>query len=75
MEYNPDSPDEESIDASSHQRYAQIKDDVREEIIRQVFVLGKKVKQVAEELKVNASSAKNVIAIYKREGRIEKKKT
>ena len=33
------------------------------------------MKEVAEELKVNTSSAKNVIAIYKREGRIEKKKT
>ena len=35
---------------------------------------GKKVKEAAQRCKVNLSSAKNVVAIYKREGRIKKKK-
>ena len=43
-------------------------------IIEMVIGQGKKVKEAAHRCKVNLSSAKNVVAIYKREGRIKKKK-
>lgn len=43
-------------------------------IIFEVTVLGNKLKTICEKLNINVSSAKNVLAIYKKEGRIEKKK-
>uniref|UniRef100_A0A7S3KU85 Uncharacterized protein n=1 Tax=Euplotes crassus TaxID=5936 RepID=A0A7S3KU85_EUPCR len=54
--------------------YAKINDDIRKEIILRVTLQGQKLKSVCEQLNINVSSAKNVLAIYKKEGRIEKKK-
>ena len=54
--------------------YEKINDDIRKKIIFEVTVVGNKLKTVCEKLNINVSSAKNVLAIYKKEGRIEKKK-
>lgn len=54
--------------------YEKINDDIRKEIIIRVTLQGQKLKTVCEHLNINVSSAKNVLAIYKKEGRIEKKK-
>lgn len=54
--------------------YEKINDDIRKKIIFEVTVLGNKLKTICEKLNINVSSAKNVLAIYKKEGRIEKKK-
>ena len=54
--------------------YEKINDEIRKHIIFEVTVLGNKLKSVCEKLNINVSSAKNVLAIYKKEGRIEKKK-
>jgi hypothetical protein len=54
--------------------YEKIDDDMRKKIIFEVTVLGNKLKTICEKLNINVSSAKNVLAIYKKEGRIEKKK-
>lgn len=54
--------------------YAKINDEIRKKIIFEVTVLGNKLKTICEKLNINVSSAKNVLAIYKKEGRIEKKK-
>lgn len=54
--------------------YEKINDEIRKKIIFRVTVLGEKLKTVWEKLQINVSSAKNVLAIYKKEGRIEKKK-
>ena len=51
-----------------------INDDIRKKIIYEVTVLGNKLKTVCDQLHINVSSAKNVLAIYRKEGRIEKKK-
>ena len=55
-------------------RYAKIDDESRKAIIFEVIHLGSSVRAVSHKLGVNMSSAKNVISIYKKEGRIEKKK-
>ena len=55
-------------------RYAKIDDEFRKIIIFEVIHLGSSVRAVSEKLGINVSSAKNVISIYKKEGRIEKKK-
>lgn len=47
---------------------------MRKAIIFEVMVLGSTVKAVSEKYGLNVSSAKNVLSIYKKEGRIEKKK-
>lgn len=54
--------------------YEKINDDIRKEIIVRVTIQQQKLKTVCEHLNINVSSAKNVLAIYKKEGRIEKKK-
>jgi hypothetical protein len=54
--------------------YEKINDEIRKKIIFEVTVLGNKLKNICEKLNINVSSAKNVLAIYKKEGRIEKKK-
>lgn len=54
--------------------YEKINDEIRKKIIFEVTVLGNKLKTICEKLNINVSSAKNVLAIYKKEGRIEKKK-
>ena len=54
--------------------YEKINDEIRKRIIFEVTVLGNKLKSIWERLNINVSSAKNVLAIYKKEGRIEKKK-
>ena len=54
--------------------YEKINDEIRKKIIFEVTVLGHKLKTICEKLNINVSSAKNVLAIYKKEGRIEKKK-
>ncbi|CAI2382067.1 unnamed protein product [Moneuplotes crassus] len=54
--------------------YEKINDEIRKEIILRVTLQGQKLKTVCEQLNINVSSAKNVLAIYKKEGRIEKKK-
>lgn len=54
--------------------YEKINDEIRKKIIFRVTVLGNKLKTICEELNINVSSAKNVLAIYKKEGRVEKKK-
>lgn len=54
--------------------YEKINDEIRKKIIFEVTVLGNKLKTICDKLNINVSSAKNVLAIYKKEGRIEKKK-
>lgn len=54
--------------------YEKINDEIRKKIIFEITVLGNKLKTVCRNLNINVSSAKNVLAIYKKEGRIEKKK-
>ena len=43
-------------------------------IIHEVIANGRKLRKVCESIGVNVSSGKNIIAIYKREGRVLKKK-
>ena len=54
--------------------YEKLNDEIRKKIIFEVTVLGNKLKDIWERLNINVSSAKNILAIYKKEGRIEKKK-
>ena len=71
-----DSAEEHSsrVGGRRSKRYAKIDDESRKTIIFEVIHLGSSVRTVSEKLGVNVSSAKNVISIYKKEGRIEKKK-
>jgi hypothetical protein len=54
-------------------KYFKIEDDLRRVIIFEVIVMNNSLKTVCEKHNINFSSAKNVIQIYKKEGRLEKK--
>ena len=58
---------------SRRQHYEKIDDDMRRNIVFEVMVMKESLKDVYERYKINFSSAKNVIQIYKKEGRLEKK--
>lgn len=65
---------EQVLKRQRKKNYEKINDEIRKKIIFRVTVLGNKLKTICEELNINVSSAKNVLAIYKKEGRVEKKK-
>lgn len=46
---------------------------MRQKLVFEVTVMKCQLKEVCERLKINFSSAKNVIQIYKKEGRLAKK--
>ena len=50
-----------------------IDDDMRRIIVFEVMVMKESLKNVCDRYGINFSSAKNVIQIYKKEGRLEKK--
>ena len=54
-------------------RYLTIDDDKRRIIIFEVMIMNNSLKEVCDKYHINFSSAKNVIQIYKKEGRLEKK--
>ena len=54
--------------------YEKINEEIRKKFTFEVTVLGNKLKTIWEKLNISVSSAKNVLAIYKKEGGIEKKK-
>ena len=53
--------------------YLKIDDDMRRMIVFEVIVMKDSLKNVCDRYGINFSSAKNVIQIYKKEGRLEKK--
>ena len=77
MDSNLTLPNSENIQTfitPKKKKYNQITDPVRQALVYEVFVRSRKVKDVCRDLQINVSSAKNVLAIFKKEGRIEKKK-
>ena len=76
LSHSAESKEEQSerVGGKRSKRYAKIDDEFRKIIIFEVIHLGSSVRAVSEKLGINVSSAKNVISIYKKEGRIEKKK-
>lgn len=54
-------------------KYEKIDDDKRRLIIFEVMIMNNSLKKVCENHNINFSSAKNVIQIFKKEGRLEKK--
>ena len=54
-------------------KYFKINDEIRRIIIFEVIVMNNSLKTVCEIQNINFSSAKNVIQIFKKEGRLEKK--
>lgn len=54
-------------------KYFKIDDEIRRIIIFEVMVMNNSLKTVCDKHNINFSSAKNVIQIYKKEGRLEKK--
>ncbi|CDW72539.1 UNKNOWN [Stylonychia lemnae] len=54
-------------------QYLKIDDNMRRTIVFEVMVMKESLKSVCERYGVNFSSAKNVIQIYRKEGRLEKK--
>ena len=54
--------------------YEKINEEIRIKFTFEVTVLGNKLKTIWEKLNISVSSAKNVLAIYKKEGGIGKKK-
>ena len=54
--------------------YEKINEEIRKKFTFEVTVLGNKLKTIWEKLNISVSSAKNVLAIYKKERGIEKKK-
>jgi len=53
--------------------YLKIDDDMRRIIVFEVMVMKESLKNVCDRYGINFSSAKNVIQIFKKEGRLEKK--
>ena len=53
---------------ASRKKYNQITDPIRQALVYEVFVNGRKVREVCQDLQINVSSAKNVLAIFKKEG-------
>jgi len=53
--------------------YLKIDDDMRRVIVFDVMIMKESLKNVCDRHRINFSSAKNVIQIYKKEGRLEKK--
>ena len=53
--------------------YLKIDDDMRRTIVFEVMVMKESLKNVCDRYRINFSSAKNVIQIYRKEGRLEKK--
>jgi hypothetical protein len=54
-------------------KYFKIDDEKRRIIIFEVMIMNNPLKGVCEKHNINFSSAKNVIQIFKKEGRLEKK--
>lgn len=54
-------------------QYLKIDDDLRRTIVFEVMVMKESLKSVCDRFGINFSSAKNVIQIYRKEGRLEKK--
>ena len=54
-------------------KYLKIDDEKRRIIIFEVMIMNNPLKSVCEKHNINFSSAKNVIQIFKKEGRLEKK--
>ena len=54
-------------------KYLKIDDEKRKIIIFEVMVMNNPLKNVCAKYNINFSSAKNVIQIFKKEGRLEKK--
>lgn len=53
--------------------YNKINDKLRRVLIFEVLIMNNPLKSICEKLNINFSSAKNVISIYRKEGRLEKK--
>ncbi|CDW86889.1 UNKNOWN [Stylonychia lemnae] len=62
-----------SIIAKRCSKYLKIDDEKRKIIIFEVMVMNNPLKNVCQKYDINFSSAKNVIQIFKKEGRLEKK--
>eukprot|EP00347_Sterkiella_histriomuscorum_P002044 403369689 len=69
------SVDENSKNISKKRRtkYLKIDDEKRRIIIFEVMIMNNPLKAVCEKHNINFSSAKNVVQIFKKEGRLEKK--
>jgi ribosomal protein S25 len=53
--------------------YLKIDDNMRRTIVFEVMIMKESLKNVCDRYGINFSSAKNVIQIYRKEGRLEKK--
>lgn len=62
-----------SFNKKRQTHYLKIDDDMRRTIVFEVMVMKNSLKNVCERYSINFSSAKNVIQIYRKEGRLEKK--
>ena len=56
-----------------NQRYEKIQDDIRAEILFRCLIMNEPLRPICKELGINFSSAKNVVQVYKKEGRLNKK--
>jgi hypothetical protein len=54
-------------------KYLKINDEQRRIIIFEAMIMNNPLKAICEKHKINFSSAKNVIQIFRKEGRLEKK--
>jgi ribosomal protein S25 len=68
-----ESSSEEKGTKKRQNHYLKIDDNMRRTIVFEVIVMKEQLKNVCDRYGINFSSAKNVIQIYKKEGRLEKK--
>jgi predicted transcriptional regulator len=68
--------DEQEVDLpQKRKKYAVISDEQRKQLLYKVISQGTDIKEVAQELNLNISTAKGIIKTYMTEGRVNKKKT
>ena len=56
----------DSLDTSVARKYQKISASARNELLNQIFFKGKKIKKAAKDLKINYSSAKTILHLYRK---------